>query len=85
MFSSKVVGRQQLFLPFEELTERDRGSVDDSLKSAMRTRVGSALAPAPVADKTFIPFFTQVAKRATCIHMKSEINSFQLCDMGGAL
>ncbi len=49
-----------------KLTDRDRGSLDDSFKSATRMRVGSALAPAPVADKTFKPFCTHAASRDTC-------------------
>jgi len=46
-------------------TARDRGSFVDSLKSATRIRVGSALAPAPVADRTFKPLRTQAASSAT--------------------
>lgn len=47
------------------LTARDRGSLVDSLKSATRILVGSALAPAPVADKTFKPLRTHAARSAT--------------------
>lgn len=47
------------------ITERDSGSLVDSLKSATRILVGSALAPAPVADRTFNPLRTHAARRAT--------------------
>lgn len=48
------------------ITVRDSGSLVDSLKSATRIRVGSALAPAPIAERTFRPLRTQAARRATC-------------------
>lgn len=47
------------------ITARDNGSLIDSLKSATRILVGSALAPAPVADKTFRPLRTHAARSAT--------------------
>ena len=48
------------------ITARESGSFVDSLMSAIRIRVGSALAPAPVADRTLSPLRTQAARRATC-------------------
>jgi len=47
------------------ITDRDNGSLVDSLRSAMRILVGSALAPAPVADRTFKPLRTHAARSAT--------------------
>ena len=49
----------------KSITDRDSGSFVDSLKSATRILVGSALAPAPVADRTFRPLRTHAARSAT--------------------
>jgi len=48
-----------------KLTDRERGSLLDSLKSATRILVGSARAPAPIAESTFKPLRTQAARSAT--------------------
>eukprot|EP01018_Ginkgo_biloba_P005481 Gb_41217 [translate_table: standard] len=53
------------------LTARDNGSTDDSLKSAIRIRVGSARAPAPVAERTFNPRLTHAARSDTLVSMLS--------------
>lgn len=47
-------------------TARASGSMDDSLMSTMRSRVGSALAPAPATHSTGMPFCLQAASSATC-------------------
>lgn len=47
------------------ITARESGSFVDSFKSATRILVGSALAPAPVADRTFRPLRTHAARSAT--------------------
>lgn len=49
----------------KNLTARDSGSLVDSLKSATRILVGSALAPAPVAERTFKPLRTHAARSET--------------------
>lgn len=49
----------------QRVTALANGSFVDSLKSAMRILVGSALAPAPVADRTFTPLRTHAARRET--------------------
>lgn len=48
------------------ITARDSGSLVDSLRSATRILVGSALAPAPVADRTLTPLRTHAARSETC-------------------
>ncbi|KAE8668943.1 Gag-pol polyprotein-like protein [Hibiscus syriacus] len=55
----------------QEVTALDNGSFVDSLKSATRILVGSALAPAPVADSTFRPLRTQAARSATYYNRKN--------------
>lgn len=47
------------------ITARESGSFVDSFKSATRILVGSALAPAPVPDRTFRPLRTHAARSAT--------------------
>lgn len=60
------VSTSKKILPYERnITARDNGSFVDSLKSATRILVGSARAPAPVADNTFKPLRTHAARSAT--------------------
>ena len=58
------------------ITALDNGSFVDSLKSAIRILVGSALAPAPVADSTFRPLHTHAARSATYYKWKYSLISF---------
>lgn len=57
---AQIIGEKK-----RKITARDSGSFVDSLKSATRILVGSALAPAPVADRTFKPLRTHAARSAT--------------------
>lgn len=73
-----------------KITARDNGSLVDSLRSAMRILVGSALAPAPVADRTFKPLRTHAARSATyyiwqTIHWKLKLMTTRYLNMKGMI
>lgn len=63
--NEKYISNMNIKPQVKIITARDNGSLIDSLKSATRILVGSALTPAPVADKTFRPFRTHAARSAT--------------------
>lgn len=61
----KILAWTELLAHARNITDRDNGSFVDSLKSAIRILVGSARAPAPVADNTFNPLRTHAARSDT--------------------
>ncbi|CAI9760876.1 unnamed protein product [Fraxinus pennsylvanica] len=60
------------------ITAQDNGSLVDSLKSETRILVGSATAPAPVANKTFKPLLTLQQEVQPIIHDRKQLQTFKV-------